>query len=471
MATTRPDRFAGAHGVVVGGSIAGLIAARVLSNHFDRVTLIERDAMPDGPDARKGVPQMRHVHVLLKRGETILARFFPGLVDELKGAGSHLLDMAGDTRWYHFGGWKPRFRSGMEFLSQTRPLLEWKVRSRVAATPGIEILQETDVQGYLTDASRSRVTGVRIVRKQGGARAEDLAADLIVDASGRGSRTPQWLAALGYAEPEETTIKVDIGYATALVRPPAGSKRDWKALFVYMRPPETRLGVILPVENDMWLVTLVGWFGDHPPADPAGYVEWTRGMPTMEFHETIKDAEICSPIAIHKFPSNRRRHYERMRRFPDGLAVIGDALCSFNPIYGQGMTTGALGAETLDASLHEQTRLAGDLRGFSTRFQKQLAKVIDAPWMTVTGEDFRYEQAEGTRPFWTKALGWYTSRVYRLAREDEHVSRRFLQVMHLMAKPTVLFEPYVLRRVLLLGAESPPMTSTAPPAREAQPIG
>ena len=223
--------------------------------------------------------------------------------------------------------------------------------------------------------------------------------------------------------------------------------------------------------RDMWLVTLVGWFGDHPPADPAGYVEWTRGMPTVEFYETIKDAEICSPIAIHKFPSNRRRHYERMPRFPDGLAVIGDALCSFNPIYGQGMSTGALGAATLDSSLQELRQRAGAARGFSMRFQKQLAKVIDAPWMTVTGEDFRYEQAEGTRPFWTKALGWYTGRVYRLAREDEHVSRRFLQVMHLMAKPTVLFEPYVLRRVLLLGAESPPMTSTAPPAREPQPTG
>jgi 2-polyprenyl-6-methoxyphenol hydroxylase-like FAD-dependent oxidoreductase len=471
MATTRPDRFAGGHAVVIGGSIAGLIAARVLANHFDRVTLIERDPMPDGPDARKGVPQMRHVHVLLKRGETILAEFFPGLVDELKSAGSHLLDMAGDTRWFHFGGWKPRFRSGLEFLTQTRPLLEWKVRSRVAATPGVEILQATDVQGYLTDASRSRVTGVRIARKRLGAPAEDLAADFVVDASGRGSRTPQWLAALGYPEPPETTIGVDIGYATALVRPPPSSKRDWKALFVYMRPPETRLGVILPVENDMWLVTLVGWFGDHPPADPAGYVEWTRGMPTMEFYETIKDAEICSPIAIHKFPSNRRRHYERMTRFPDGLAVIGDALCSFNPIYGQGMSTGALGAATLDSALQAQARMAGDLRGFSARFQKRLAKVIDAPWMTVIAEDFRYEQAEGKRPLWAKAMGWYTSRVYRLARQDEHVSRRFLEVMHLMAKPTVLFEPYVLGRVLFLGAESPPMASAAPAAGEPQPTG
>jgi len=458
------ERFGGGHAIVIGGSMAGLIATRVLANHFERVTLVERDPMPDGPEPRKGVPQMRHVHVLLKRGETILREFFPGIVDELRGAGSHLLDMAGDTRWYHFGGWKTRFESGMEFLSQSRPLLEWKIRGRVGATPGVTIREQTDVLRYLSDASHSRITGVRLQAKREGALEEDLEADLVVDASGRGSRTPQWLAALGYPEPEETLIKVDIGYATALMKPTPNAKRDWKALFVYMKPPQTRLGVLLPVENDMWLCTLVGWFGDHPPADPEGYVEWTRGMPVMEFHETIKDAPICSPIAIHKFPANRRRHYESLARFPESLVVIGDALCSFNPIYGQGMTTGALGAATLDLALKEQVKFAsrGEVRGFARRFQKQLGKVIDSPWMGVLGEDFRYAQAEGKRPIWAKPMGWYTGRVYRLAREDERVSRRFLQVMHLMEKPTVLFEPYVLRRVLTLGGErrAPQPTNT-----------
>jgi 2-polyprenyl-6-methoxyphenol hydroxylase-like FAD-dependent oxidoreductase len=167
-----------------------------------------------------------------------------------------------------------------------------------------------------------------------------------------------------------------------------------------MRPPQTRLGVIVPVENDLWMVTLVGWFGDHPPGDPAGFVEFARGLPTLELHEAIRSAEICSPIAIHKFPSNRRRRYERLARFPEGLVVIGDALSSFNPIYGQGITTAALGADTLDLCLREQAPPGAgrDPSGFSHRFQKRLARVIDVPWMTVTGEDFRYRNPKADAP-------------------------------------------------------------------------
>jgi 2-polyprenyl-6-methoxyphenol hydroxylase-like FAD-dependent oxidoreductase len=466
MLLTPPNaaRLTGHRAVVIGGSMAGLVAARVLAPHFERVTLIERDLLPDGPEARKGVPQIRHVHVLLKRGETIIAQYFPGVLDELRAAGSNCIDMAGDTRWFHFGDWKPRFKSGMEFYCQSRPFLEWKIRNRVAATSGVEILEGAEAKSFLTDASRSRVTGVMVARKSDADRGEALAADLVVDASGRGSRTPAWLSALGVPAPEESVIKVDIGYATALVRPPPDPARDWKALFVYMRPPQTRLGVIVPVENGMWMVTLVGWFGDHPPGDRQGFVEFTRSLPTLELYEAIKDAEISSPIAIHKFPSNRRRHYERLARFPDGLAVVGDALTSFNPIYGQGMSTAALGAATLDACLRAQAALGGGLSGFSRRFQKRLARLIDVPWMTVTGEDFRYAQAEGRRPVWIQALNWYTGRVYRLAQQDERVSRRFLQVMHLMKHPAVLFEPYVLRRVLTLGSVfSPPLRASARP--------
>jgi 2-polyprenyl-6-methoxyphenol hydroxylase-like FAD-dependent oxidoreductase len=151
-----PDRAPARHAIVIGGSMAGLIATRVLAGHFDRVTLIERDQLPDGPQARKGVPQIRHVHVLLKRGETILAQYFPGILDELRAAGSNAIDMAGDTRWFHFGGWKPRFQSGMEFYCQSRPFLEWKIRGRVAATPGVEILEGAEARSFVTNASRSR---------------------------------------------------------------------------------------------------------------------------------------------------------------------------------------------------------------------------------------------------------------------------------------------------------------------------
>ena len=411
MTTTTPkaDRLAGRHAVVIGGSMAGLLATRVLADHFERVTLIERDRLPDGPEARKGVPQIRHVHVLLKRGETILAQYFPGILDELREAGSNCIDMAGDTRWFHFGGWKPRFKSGMEFYCQSRPFLEWKIRGRVASTPGVGILEEAEARSFLTDASRSHVTGVSVARKADADREEALAADLVVDASGRGSRTPAWLAALGFPEPEESVIKVDIGYATAFARPPASSTRDWKALFVYMRPPETRLGVIVPVENGLWMVTLVGWFGDHPPGDPRG-LRRLHAQPAdaraLRGHQGRGD---LLAIAIHKFPSNRRRRYERLARRP-GLRRRRRRGYELQPDLRPGhdhRRPRRRDSRRLLARASGARRCRG-LAGFSRRFQKRLARVIDVPWMTVTGEDFRYAQAEGRRPFWIQALNWYT---------------------------------------------------------------
>ncbi len=200
MGGMKAEPFGGGHAIVVGGSMAGLVATRALAGHFDRVTLVERDALPRGPEARKGVPQIRHVHVLLKRGETILARLFPGIVDDLRAGGANCIDMGRDTRWYHFGGWKERFQSGMEFLSQTRPYLEWKIRSRVAALPNVEILEQTDATGFVASTDRTGIVGV-----------------------------------------------------------------------IYHHPSGTRLGVVIPVENDCWMVTLVGWFGDTRRATRRGF--------------------------------------------------------------------------------------------------------------------------------------------------------------------------------------------------------
>ncbi|MFN2428116.1 MAG: FAD-dependent oxidoreductase [Candidatus Binatia bacterium] len=434
----------GDHAVVLGGSMAGLVAARVLSDHYRRVTLVERDRFPDGPDTRKGVPQIRHVHVLLKRGERVLAQMFPGLLDEMIREGGHCIDMSADTKWHHYGGWKVRFRSGMDFHCQSRPYLEWKVRRRVAAISNVEIADGCDALGLTVSAGK--VLGLTI-RDSSGAE-QSLAADFVVDASGRGSRTPQWLASHCYAKPDESRVTVDVGYASRLYRPSAAA-RSWKALFIYHQAPATRLAVIVPVENDLWMVTEVGWFRDYPPGDEEGFREFARSLPEPDVYDAIRDAEPCSPIHVHRFPHNLRRHYERLDTMPAGLVVLGDALCSFNPIYGQGMTSAALGAATLGEILRETT---ADTDSIGRRFHARFGRILDGVWMQTTSEDLRFQQAEGTRAWWLGLANAYTARVYERSRTDPVVSRAFLEVMHLMQPPASLLRPAIARRVLFGGA-------------------
>lgn len=448
LSPSDPQPFGGAHAVVVGGSITGLLAARVLSHHFATVTVIERDHFPTGPEWRKGTPQARHVHVLLKQGERILDRYFPDLLADLRVAGADRVDMAGETRWFHFGGWKARFDSGMDMSCQSRGFLEWKIRSHLERQHNVRILEGHDVTGF--QRVGQRLVGVRISARGEDATDRELSADLVVDASGRGTRTPQWLEQLGFTAPPVTEVGVDVGYASRFYRRPRRPPTDWKVLLIYPKPLGTRLGVIIPVEGDRWMVTLVGWFGDHPAADEAGFSEFMQSLPVPDLYLAIRDAEPASPIAVHKFPSNLRRHYERVRTMPEGLIVIGDALCSFNPIYGQGMTTGSMAAVTLDEHLAAQRRRhgAGDLTGFSSRFQRQLARVIGSAWLLTTSEDLRSPQAQGRRPRWIGLLHWYTAKIHRLAWRDPFVGACFLRVMHLTEPATALFHPAVIVRAL-----------------------
>jgi len=470
--------FGGRRALVIGGSLSGLLAARILTDHFEQVTVLERDAATDGAMARKGLPQGRHVHVLLKQGERILAHYFPGICDDLERGGASRVDMARDTRWFYFGNWKARFASGLEMLCQSRPFLDGVVRRHVAGLPRVRLLHGVDAAALAIDAT-GRIAGVYVTRRRDGGDgasprdgddgtphrdgSEDprggdevpelLAADLVVDASGRGSRTPAWLTHSGWPAPEETEVRVDVGYASRCFRRPRGHTADWTGLMIYPKPPGTRLGVLFPIEDDRWMVTLVGWFGDHPPGDEDGFLAFARSLDAPDLHDAIRDAEPVSPIALHKFPSNRRRHYERVPRLPEGLAILGDAFCSFNPIYGQGMTGGALGAQTLDLALHEQRarRGAGDLAGFSAAFHRRLGEVIDTPWLLTTIEDLRSPAAEGPRAAWVPLLQWYTARVQRLTWTDRFVGRRFLEVMHLTETPRVLFHPYIVYRALAHG--------------------
>jgi 2-polyprenyl-6-methoxyphenol hydroxylase-like FAD-dependent oxidoreductase len=431
--------------VVVGGSMAGLLAARVLSDHFTNVTVFERDRLPESFEPRRSVPQGRHVHGLLARGQAILLELFPGIVEDLVADGAVVGDISLDTRWYQYGGYKARFDSGRRGLLMSRPLMEGHIRKRVLALPNVRLVQECDVLG-LTAVDRGHVTGVTVQRRTDGAATEMMPSDLVVDAAGIGTHAARWLEVLGYARAPEQEIRIGVGYTTRLYRRRPEDLPGAKCAIIAPTPPdERRLGVLFPIEGDRWMVTLGGWLGDHAPADEAGFLEFARSLPAPDIHAVIEKAEPVSEFAVHKFPSNLRRNYEKLARVPEGYVVVGDALCSFNPIYGQGMTTSALEAKVLDGSLR-----AGrdDLVGLPRRFYREVAKVIDIPWKLAAGADFAYPGVEGVKAPGTDFINWYVGHAQRAVIHDRYVFAAFLDVMNLMKPPTSLFDPRIVWRVL-----------------------
>jgi len=305
--------------IVIGGSMAGLLTARILSKHFAQVTIIERDAVNDQPEARKGQPHTRHLHGLLAKGLETMVDYFPTLIDDLRAGGATIADMAQTMRWYAFGGYRRQFQSGMIGALMSRPFLEWQIRRQVLALPNVTVIDACDVASLTTSADRSRIIGVEVTHRNQDNRQETLVADLVVDASGRGSASLKWLAQLGYTKPAESFVKADVGYATRLCRRKPGDLEGAELLMVASDPPHgKRTGLLFPIEGDRWICTLGGWSGDHPPTDEAGFMAFAQSLPAQDLYHILNRLEPISDIITHKFPGSLRRHYEQLKRFPAG---------------------------------------------------------------------------------------------------------------------------------------------------------
>ncbi len=437
------------HAVVIGASMAGLLAARVLSDHFEQVTIIERDRLPEQVGVRKGVPQGQHVHALLAKGAVILNELFPGLFEALTQQGAVRFTPQ-DIRMYNMGTWNTRFPSSIHIYSQSRPFLEQYVQDFLAARGNVRVLDACEVTRLLATPDSSRVTGVSLRARSGEQREEELAADLVVDASGRGSRAPQWLVSLGYTQVEETSVTVDVGYATRIFRRPSHLPLDWKMLMISSTPPaQRRAGLMSLIEGDRWIVTLASSWRDCLPDDDDSFLEYARSLPQPDLYEAIKEAEPLTPVLNYKYSANRWRHYERMARLPEGFVILGDAVCSFNPVYGQGMTVAAREAKVLDGFLQQQHRgISKQESGFAQRFQKAIAKVVEWPWQMATGADRPSSETQGELHWSRRLLNWYTQRAMQLTASNPLVADRFTQVMHLLKPPTVLFDPRIAWAVL-----------------------
>jgi 2-polyprenyl-6-methoxyphenol hydroxylase-like FAD-dependent oxidoreductase len=316
------------------------------------------------------------------------------------------------------------------------------VRRRLLALPNVRLLDGREVTGFAMSGDNTRVTGVRL-QAPGGGQEETLEGALVVDASGRGSRTPQWLETLGFSRVEETRIQVDVGYASLLFRLPPDIKPGWKMLSIAPDLPRTRrFGVVASIEEDRFLASVGGWLGEHPPTDEAGFLEFARSLSQPHLYEVLRLAEPLAPISPYRFPYHQRRHYERLSRFPEGLAVVGDAVCSFNPTYGQGITTGALQAEMLGKCLRQ------GLEGATQRYRRQLGELLGVPWAMATTGDLRFPEVEGARPPGFALTNWYGDRLQQLAGYDQDAMKAFVRVIHMLDSPAAMFSPRLALKVL-----------------------
>lgn len=437
---------AGSQAVVIGASLAGLLAARVLADRFDQVTLVDRDRLPDGAEPRKGLPQARHLHILLVRGQQLLEGLFPGILEELQAAGAAFLDAGEDFPWLGPAGWGVRFRAGLKLLCCSRDLLDWVVRRRVMGLERLQVCAESEVVDLIAAPGNRAVGGVVLRDRRHGMSAR-LAADLVVDASGRNSKAGGWLVGLGYPVAEQTVVDAHLGYATRIYRRAESRGDDWRGAYVQAAPPSrVRGAVLLPIEGQRWMLTIAGGSSDYPPIAEAGFDDFVRSLASPVIQTMLRQAEPLSAIAGYRGTENRWRHYERLPRWPDGFVVLGDAACCFNPVYGQGMTLAALGATALGELLD---RHRGE-SGLAQRFQQELARISRGPWQLATGQDRRFPGVEGVQPStWSHLIEGYLDRLTGLATHDPALRRQFLEVLHLVQPMSVLFRPALVARVLL----------------------
>ncbi|QSE90962.1 monooxygenase [Rhodococcus pseudokoreensis] len=432
---TAPDGDA----LVVGAGMGGLLAAAALGSTFRNVVVLDRDVLPDEATARRCVPQARHVHALLAGGQAAMEDLLPGLVPELLALGATAGDALGDIRWIVDGHRMARATSGVPGILASRPLVERQVRRRVQALPNVRILDRSDVTGLVLDDGR--VTGVT-VQHRGGVAPEVVGADLVVDSSGRSSQSVARLGALGFSPPPESQVAVDVSYATRHFRLDPPHLDGDSGIGMAPGPSSPRSGFVGVQENGTWIVTLAGYGDDVPPLDPGGFLEFVKSFPAPDMYDALRTAVPVDDGVRYRIPTTVRRHYSA-DDLPSNYLPFADAICSFNPIYGQGMSVAAVEAQILRDCLRSgSTHLA-------RRFLRRANRCIDPAWNLTVDNDLRIPAVPGRRSARVRSVNAYAARLDRAASLDPAVGAAFLRVTHLLDRPGALLRPATVLRVLL----------------------
>ncbi|MFF3464803.1 NAD(P)/FAD-dependent oxidoreductase [Streptomyces sp. NPDC002619] len=446
--------------VVLGGSLAGLLAARALASFADRVVVVERDTLPAGPEPRKGLPQARHVHHLWSGGAKALERLLPGVTERLLAAGVRRLPVTTDMVALSPHGWYRRWEESAFLLPSSRDLLDWVVRSEVLADGRIEVLERTEVLGLLgTDMA---VTGVRVREGAGAERA--LSADLVVDATGRGSRAPHWLTSLGLPAAERRQVDSGIAYATRVFRAPEQARAGFPIINIQAAAVDGRPGrggVLMPIEDGKWMITLYGSRGGEPGTDAGDFARYAREeLAHPVIAELMARAEpLGDEVAFTRATANRRYFYERMPVWPENFVVLGDALCALNPVYGHGMSVAAQGALAVREIVSREGGL--DAPGLARQLQKAVSRAARAAWDLSTGSDVFYPGATESGPtLRERVTAAYVGRLLYAATGNGRIARRVTDVTSLERGAEVLLAPSVLLAAVV-GPLKP--TLAAPP--------
>jgi 2-polyprenyl-6-methoxyphenol hydroxylase-like FAD-dependent oxidoreductase len=432
------------HAIVVGGSFAGLITAKVLSRYFERVTIIEKDTVHRYPESRKGQSHTKHLHGLLPCALNILDNYFPGFYEEIYNNGGVVNDFGTSMNWYTHGGFKKNLFLDIRGVSLSRPLLEHLVRERVLSLSNVTLIDNTTAKALLSSDDKQRVTGV-MIEDTHGREFTRLDADLVVDCMGRGSQTSKWLKGMGYAEVPKTEVKINVTYTTRLYKrdPDDVRGRLWIAC-TPEAPKERRNGAVFPIEGNRWIVSVGGWHGEKAATDEQAFLEFLKTLPNPNIYDIASTCEPLSDIIQYKYPVSIRRNYEKMNRFPLGVLVLGDAASSFNPMYGQGISFACLQAVELDKIIDQNI----DEHKLAKTYFKRTLKIKNKIWQMSTGEDFRFSETIGTRPFGIRLINKYVSWVHKATISDEVVCEAFLKVMGLIDPPIKLLRPQIVWRIL-----------------------
>lgn len=457
----------GKRAVVIGGSIAGTLAARVLADFYEQVIVVDRDRVLGVDRPRRGAPHTAHAHGLHARGYRNLAELFPNMLDDLRAMGVPVGDL-GEMRWYFNAELLQPAHTGLLSITAPRPVLEEYLRGRVAAIPNVTYRQHTDLLGLVATADGKRVTGVRLAARAGDAAEYRVEADLVVDATGRGSRTPVWLEQLGYRRPPEERVTIGLSYTTRMYRTRPEMFDGVQSINPVASPAYPRGAFFGQVGRDECILSLTGILGDRPPTDEAGFLDYVRSLPVPDVYDAVRDAEPLTDPVTFGFPASVRHRYERLARFPQRLLVLGDAVCSFNPVYGQGMTVASM--EVMALRSHLRKRGAPD----SVAFLRDIGRIIDDPWEISTSGDLDFPGVAGDRPLKVRLGNAYMARLQRAATRDPAVTDAFMRVAGLVDRPTRLMRPGLVARVLRQsrlepGVETPATAPTPLPATAPEP--